>query len=84
MTTIKVTDELRDRLKEQAAHEGLTLGAHLARLADADDRRRRLKSLKIAIEATSSCDWATSSTYEMRRSASALVVEMELHDVTTL
>ncbi|HVX07454.1 hypothetical protein [Humibacter sp.] len=51
-TTIKVSDELRDRLKEQAARDGLTLGAHLARLADAEDRRKRLQSLKIAINAT--------------------------------
>ena len=37
-TTIKVSDDLRDRLKEQAARDGLTLGAHLARLADAEVR----------------------------------------------
>lgn len=35
-TTIKVSDSLRDRLKEQASRDGLTLGAHLARLADAE------------------------------------------------
>ncbi len=51
-TTIKVSDELRDRLKAQAARDGLTLGAHLARLADADDRRARLKSLKLAVANT--------------------------------
>lgn len=51
-TTIKVTDELRDRLKEQAARDGLTLGAHLARLADAEDRRWRLSQLKTAIART--------------------------------
>lgn len=48
-TTIKVSDELRDRLKEQAAAVGLTLGAHLAALADAEDRRRRLAAVKAAI-----------------------------------
>lgn len=52
-TTIKVSDELRDRLKAQAARDGLTLGAHLARLADAEDRRVRLSSLKDAIAKTS-------------------------------
>ncbi|MFC4243948.1 hypothetical protein ACFOYW_11225 [Gryllotalpicola reticulitermitis] len=51
-TTIKVSDELRDRLKEQASRDGLTLGAHLARLADAEDRRRRLEALKFAIAKT--------------------------------
>lgn len=55
-TTIKVSDELRDRLKEQAARDGLTLGAHLANLADAEDRRRRLDLLKSAIDASSSAD----------------------------
>lgn len=48
-TTIKVSDQLRDRLKEQASRAGLTLGAHLAVLADAADRRDRLDSLKQAI-----------------------------------
>lgn len=52
-TTIKVSDELRDRLKMQAARDGLTLGAHLARLADADDRAHRLRDLKTAIASTS-------------------------------
>jgi len=52
-TTIKVSDELRDRLKAQASRDGLTIGAHLARLADADDRRNRLLALKTAIAETS-------------------------------
>ena len=52
-TTIKVSDELRDRLKMQAARDGLTLGAHLARLADADERAHRLRDLKTAIASTS-------------------------------
>jgi hypothetical protein len=55
-TTIKVTDELRDRLKAQAGRDGLTLGAHLERLADAEDRRRRLESLKAAVARTSDAD----------------------------
>lgn len=58
-TTIKVSDELRDRLKEQAARDGLTLGAHLAHLADAEDRRWRLQLLKSAIEESSSEDAAS-------------------------
>ena len=52
-TTIKVSDQLRDRLKEQASRAGLTLGAHLAVLADAADRRDRMASLKQAIAASS-------------------------------
>ncbi|MDE0547454.1 hypothetical protein [Microbacterium sp. C7(2022)] len=55
-TTIKVSDELRDRLKAQAARDGLTLGAHLSRLADAEDRRRRLDLLKSAISEASKAD----------------------------
>ena len=55
-TTIKVSDELRDRLKAQAARDGLTLGAHLAYLADAEDRRRRLEALKSAISASTGSD----------------------------
>jgi hypothetical protein len=53
-TTIKVSDELRNRLKEQAARSGLTLGAHLAALADLADRQDRLASLKRAIAETPS------------------------------
>jgi len=54
MATIMVSDELRDRLKTQAARDGLTIGALLARLADADDRRQRLLVLKTSVAATSS------------------------------
>lgn len=52
-TTIKVSDDLRDRLKAQAARDGLTLGAHLAHLADADDRQHRLLALQWAVAETS-------------------------------
>lgn len=58
-TTIKVSDELRDRLKKQAARDGLTLGAHLAHLAEAEDRRWRLHLLKSAIDASNSADGAS-------------------------
>jgi hypothetical protein len=57
-TTIKVSDVLRDHLKVQAARDGLTLGAHLARLAEADDRAHRLSELKTAIACTSAADSA--------------------------
>jgi hypothetical protein len=55
-TTIKVSDELRDRLKAQASRDGLTLGAHLAHLADAEDRRWRLHQLKSAISVSRGSD----------------------------
>lgn len=57
-TTIKVSDDLRNRLKEQASRAGLTLGAHLTVLADAADRRQRLTDLKQAIAASSIDDIA--------------------------
>lgn len=55
-TTIKVSLELRDRLKAQAAREGLTLGAHLAHLADVEDRRLRLHHLKSVISGSTKAD----------------------------
>lgn len=50
-TTIKVSDELRDRLKAQASRAGLSLGGHLAVLADLADRRDRLAAAKRAMAA---------------------------------
>lgn len=51
-TTIKVSIELRDRLKAQAAEHGRTIGEHLASLADAADRRERFARLRRQIAAT--------------------------------
>ena len=51
-TTIKVSIELRDRLKAQAAEHGRTLGEHLAGLADRADREARLARLRRQIAAT--------------------------------
>ncbi len=51
-TTIKVSEELRDRLKAQAARSGVTLGAHLANLADAAERRQRFETLRAQIAST--------------------------------
>lgn len=51
-TTIKVTSDLRDRLKAQATEDGRTLAEHLSLLADLGDRKRRFAALKSAIEST--------------------------------
>jgi len=51
-TTIKVSDELRDRLKAQASRAGRTLGAHLAVLADLADRKDRLAAMEQAVRET--------------------------------
>lgn len=55
-TTIKVSSELRDRLKRQAAAEQRTLGAHLAHLAELGEREGRMRHLRAAIAATSVSD----------------------------
>lgn len=57
-TTIKVSDDLRDRLKVQAARDGKTLGAHLADLADAFDRQQRFDALRTAIARTTASSMA--------------------------
>jgi len=51
-TTIKVSTDVRDRLKGQAAAAQRTIGEHLAHLADLDDRRARFAALGQAIAAT--------------------------------
>lgn len=58
-TTIKVSNEVRDRLKAQAAVSRRTLGEHLAHLADLADRTTRFDRLRVAIEATAPGDRAT-------------------------
>ncbi|WP_455424306.1 hypothetical protein [Arthrobacter woluwensis] len=58
-TTIKVSSELRDRLKAQASRDGVTLSAHLQHLADFEDRRRRMESLRAAIAATGPAEWSS-------------------------
>ena len=52
-TTIKVSNEVRDRLKGQAALAHRTLGDHLAYLAELGERDARLARLRAAIRATS-------------------------------
>ncbi len=51
-TTIKVSSDVRDRLKAQATQADRTLGEHLAHLADLADREGRFHSMRQAIEST--------------------------------
>ncbi len=55
-TTIKVSTDTRDRLKAQAAAAHVSLGEHLARLADAGDRALRFERLRSAIAQESEAD----------------------------
>lgn len=55
-TTIKVSTEVRDQLKRQAAAQHRTLGAHLAHLAELGERESRMHGLRAAIAATSASD----------------------------
>jgi hypothetical protein len=52
-TTIKVANDVRDRLKAQASAANRTLGEHLAHLADLEERTSRLAALRAAIAGTS-------------------------------
>ena len=58
-TTIKVSNEVRDRLKGQAALAHRTLGQHLEYLAGLGEREARMASLRAAVKATSSEDLAS-------------------------
>ncbi len=51
-TTIKVSNDVRDRLKDQAALAHRTLGQHLEYLAGLGERETRMTSLRAAIAAT--------------------------------
>ncbi len=51
-TTIKVSSEMRDRLKEQARKEHRTLGEQLAYLLELGDRQAMFESMSAAIDAT--------------------------------
>jgi antitoxin MazE7 len=53
-TTIKVSNDVRDQLKGQAALAHRTLGQHLAYLARLGEREARMASLRAAVNATSS------------------------------
>lgn len=51
-TTIKVSRDLRDLLKRQAAAEHRTLGEHLSHLASLAERQQRFERLRTEIDAT--------------------------------
>ena len=52
-TTIKVSNEVRDQLKSQAALAHRTLGQHLEYLVRLGEREARMASLRAAVKATS-------------------------------
>jgi hypothetical protein len=52
LTTIKVTTEVRDLLKEQAAAEHRTLGEQIEYLVERGERARRFERLRQEIAAT--------------------------------
>lgn len=58
-TTIKVSNEVRDRLKGQASMANRTLGQHLEYLAGLGERDVRMSSLRAAVKATSPEDLAS-------------------------
>ncbi|UJP08714.1 hypothetical protein L2X99_09270 [Microbacterium sp. KUDC0406] len=58
MTTIKVSSELRDRLKEQARAENRTMGEQLAFLVDAHRRERDFEAMREAMSRMTPEDWA--------------------------
>lgn len=57
MTTIKVSTDLRDRLKEQAASEQLTMNSYLEKLLEREERARRFARLREQMANTSEEDW---------------------------
>jgi len=59
VTTIKVSTELRDRLKEQAHAERRTLGEQLEYLLSREEKDRDFEALRIAIAQTSPEDMAS-------------------------
>lgn len=57
--TIKVSNEVRDRLEGQAALAHRTLGQHLEHLANLGEREARMAALWTAMRATSAKDLAS-------------------------
>lgn len=59
VTTIKVSVETRDRLKQQARAAGMPIGAYVAQLSEAAGREERMAALGLAIARTSAADLAS-------------------------
>ncbi|NHN54632.1 toxin-antitoxin system protein [Calidifontibacter sp. DB0510] len=49
-TTIKVSEELRDRINRDAREHGMTAAGLIERLLDAHDRRQRMDAFGAAIQ----------------------------------
>lgn len=56
-TTIKVSTDLRDRLKSHAAAEHLTMNSYLEKLLECEERARRFAVLREQMANTSEEDW---------------------------
>ena len=56
-TTIKVSEELRDRINRGAREQDLTAAGLLERLLDAYDRRRRMEAFGRAIRGADEDYW---------------------------
>ncbi|WDH79677.1 hypothetical protein PTQ19_04305 [Microbacterium esteraromaticum] len=57
MTTIKVSTDLRDRLKSHATAEQLTMNSYLEKLLEREERAHRFAVLREQMANTSEEDW---------------------------
>ncbi|MEJ1087205.1 hypothetical protein WDU99_02605 [Microbacterium sp. Mu-80] len=56
-TTIKVSTDLRDRLKEQARAENRTIGSYLEKLLERELRAHRFEQMREAMKNTTPEEW---------------------------
>lgn len=56
-TTIKVSEELRDRINRDAQERGLTAAGLIEKLVEAHERRRRMESFGRAFRGASDFYW---------------------------
>lgn len=57
-TTIKVPEELRDRLNARARDAGVTVAEVIARLIKQQERAERWEAIRLAMERTTPAQWA--------------------------